>query len=87
MLLHLETGTCTSNVDQSYVTQAGRSCYRAFYYRSVTPGYEFQCPTCETPFSLMSGLFQHVESDNCEENLDDDTPLRVFLDQLRSRFG
>lgn len=87
MLLHLENGTCSSIADRSYVTQAGRDCHQAFCYRSVTPGYDFQCPTCETPFSLMSGLLQHIESDYCEENLDDHSPLRAFLDQLRSRFG
>jgi hypothetical protein len=87
MLLHLETGTCASTIDRYYVLRVGRECHRAFYYISVTPGYAFQCPTCETPFSLMSGLAQHIESDHCDECLDDDRPLRVFLDQLRSRLS
>lgn len=87
MLLHLETGTCASGANRYSVLNAGRKCYRAFYYISVTPGYAFQCPTCETPFSLMSGLVQHVESDYCDECLDDDRPLREFLDQLRLRLS
>lgn len=87
MLLHLEIGTCTSGADRYSVLDAGRQCYRAFYYVSVTRGYPFQCPTCETPFSLMSGLVQHVESDHCDECLDEDRPLRVFLNQLRLRLS
>ncbi|KAI1032819.1 hypothetical protein LB504_006275 [Fusarium proliferatum] len=87
MLLHLETGTCTSGADRYSVLDAGRQCYRAFYYVSVTRGHPFQCPTCETPFSLMSGLVQHVESDHCDECLDEDRPLRVFLNQLRLRLS
>ncbi|VTT62652.1 unnamed protein product [Fusarium fujikuroi] len=67
MLLHLETGTCASGADSYFVSNVGRQCYRAFYYVSYTSGYPFQCPTCETPFSLLSGLVQHVESDHCDD--------------------
>lgn len=87
MLLHLEAGTCNSNVDRYYVTLLGRQCYRTDEYQSVTPGYDFRCPACETDFRLMSGLVQHVESDICDENLDDEMPLGAFLDYVRSRLG
>lgn len=87
MLLHLETGTCASGADRYFVSDIGRRCYRAFHYISYSSGYPFQCPTCETPFGLMSGLVQHVESDHCDECLDEDRPLRVFLGQLRLRLG
>ncbi|SCO08057.1 uncharacterized protein FFMR_07409 [Fusarium fujikuroi] len=87
MLLHLETGTYASGADSYFVSNVGRQCYRAFYNISYTSGYPFQCPTCETPFSLLSGLVQHVKSDHCDECLDGDRPLRVFLDQLRLRLS
>ena|SRR5437762_12493355 len=31
--------------------------------------YPFKCPTCETVFSKLSGLFQHIGSQSCEQRL------------------
>lgn len=32
--------------------------------------YPFKCPTCENIFSKLSGLFQHVETQACDQKLD-----------------
>ncbi|KAG8667800.1 hypothetical protein FPOAC1_012639 [Fusarium poae] len=84
MLLHLEAGTCESGTDRNDVIRLGRQCYTSGEYWSVTPGYNFQCPTCHNDFRLMSSLVQHVESDMCDENLDYDAPLRDFLEYVWS---
>jgi hypothetical protein len=31
--------------------------------------YPFKCPGCDTTFSKLSGLFQHVSSGSCEQRL------------------
>jgi Zn finger protein HypA/HybF involved in hydrogenase expression len=52
MLLHLETGTYASGAGQYEITEAGLTYCEAISYRSDTSDYDFQCPTCETTFSL-----------------------------------
>jgi len=46
----------------------------------------FKCPTCDASMAKLSSLFQHVESDSCEQTLVDGAvgTLRRFF---RSRLG
>ncbi|CAG9990714.1 unnamed protein product [Clonostachys byssicola] len=85
MTLHLEEGTCSSGVDQGRVTELAFQCRLSQYYASSKGGFDFECPSCTVPFSYMSGLFQHVQSEACDEELDKHSPLRVFLRFLRRR--
>ena len=51
--------------------------------------YPFKCPTCLTGFLKLSGLFQHVEGDFCEQSLDSGAiaELTQFLSrQLGGRY-
>lgn len=85
MILHLENGGCEIDVDRDDITQLALECHSAPNYQCFTGYYDFQCPTCATPFEAVSGLFQHVESDACEENLAARAPLSRFVRFLKSR--
>lgn len=62
-------------------------CHQSRFYTSEDDGYNFECPTCGTLFSAMSGLLQHVESDVCTEDLAMGKPLFKFLRFLQSRLA
>ncbi len=47
-------------------------------------GLEFCCPGCNTPFAMMSGVLQHVESGFCG-NPGGKTALDSFLRFLRRK--
>lgn len=85
MLLHLETGYCESGVDDGDVTSLAFKCYQSEHYTCYDDDYDFKCPTCDTPFVAMSGLFQHVESNACDEGLTGRSPLVKFLRFLRTQ--
>ncbi|KAH7308488.1 hypothetical protein B0I35DRAFT_442053 [Stachybotrys elegans] len=85
MVLHLEAGGCGSGVDEEDISDLAFECYQASKYTTGDGSdYDFECPTCETPFAFISGLLQHVESDACEEELVNG-PLGRFLRFLRTR--
>lgn len=44
---------------------------RNIYLKYSDTIYPFKCPTCETIFSKLSGLFQHISSQTCEQRLSD----------------
>ncbi|KAL1874430.1 hypothetical protein VTK73DRAFT_307 [Phialemonium thermophilum] len=79
MLLHLETGYCESGVDEEEVTSLALQCYHSKHYTCYDDEYDFKCPTCDTPFAAISGLFQHVESHACNEDLTEQSSLVKFL--------
>lgn len=85
MLLHLEPGACQAEIDEGDIVDLALECYQSSRYTSDNPGYNFQCPICETPFEKVSGLLQHIKSDACEESLAIGSPLWKFLRFLRSR--
>jgi hypothetical protein len=85
MILHLESGFCTSGTNVLDLNRWAAQCYQwssyidAEYrddmldnveirdeYGAVCP---FFCPCCLREFSLLSGLFQHVSTDSCDETL------------------
>ena len=41
----------------------------ATYYTDTV--YPYRCPECDTNFTKLSALFQHVESNSCDQTLDD----------------
>ncbi|KAL5332132.1 hypothetical protein BJX70DRAFT_385047 [Aspergillus crustosus] len=84
MMLHLEAGTCDSGVDLGKINQLAFECYKAQHYKSSNANFDFECPSCQTPFSFMSGILQHAESDCCEEGLSSESPLGIFLEFARS---
>lgn len=84
MVLHLQTGFCASGVDSDLVADLAFECHQGESYTSNDPDFDFECPTCQTPFASMGALLQHAESDYCDEDLDDKR-LRQFLNFLRSR--
>ena len=83
MLMHMENGGCELDVDCEYITSLAFECDFSGWYECSTGASNFECPTCETPFHTMGGLFQHVESDACEENMDKGDSLSKFLGFLR----
>jgi hypothetical protein len=86
MVLHLEAGTCESGADSDRVTEIAFDCHQSEKYACEDNSeFDFECPTCNTPFTWMSGLLQHVESDHCDERLAKRKPLGKFLQFLRSQ--
>jgi hypothetical protein len=85
MVLHLEAGSCVSDIVADDVDDIARDCYQSRHYTSDDPVYDFCCPGCECPFSYMSGVLQHAESDACDVNLGKNTALGKFLHYLRQR--
>lgn len=93
MVLHLETGTCASGVDRTWVTRTGGLGKEAFRFINAGLGFDFKCPNCPTQFQYMSGLLQHAESPTCQLNLEHLSlhgflfRLRDLLRELRQRTG
>ncbi|EEU36720.1 uncharacterized protein NECHADRAFT_51843 [Fusarium vanettenii 77-13-4] len=85
MVLHLEAGTCPSEADCQVVDDLATDCRQYPSYRCDDPKYDYECPSCETPFRYMSGLLQHIENGPCDESLDWHRPLAIFLRYIRTR--
>lgn len=85
MILHLEAGTCECDADLDEITELAFECHQSKFYNSDNPDFNFECPTCQTPFRFMSGLLQHAESDSCDESLVEQWPLAIFLRFVKSR--
>ena len=46
----------------------------------------YKCPDCDARFSVLSGLFQHVESNACDEGIDEGSgSMRKLLRFLERR--
>ncbi|KAK3694839.1 hypothetical protein B0T22DRAFT_437889 [Podospora appendiculata] len=74
MVLHLEAG-----ISLIYFQPGKYTC-------NNDSGFDFKCRTCGTPFSFMSAVLQHAESDSCNEHLIERRPLGRFLRYLRAQF-
>jgi hypothetical protein len=48
--------------------------------------YPYSCPSCETVFSKLSGLFQHVASKSCEQRLNNGA-IAKLVKWLENRHG
>ena len=85
MVLHLEAGTCVTDVNETDVSNLAFECYQsAKYTTDDDANLDFQCPTCGVEFAFISGLLQHAESDACDESLADGS-LGKFLRFLNKR--
>ncbi|KAI8648646.1 hypothetical protein NCS57_01476300 [Fusarium keratoplasticum] len=85
MMLHLEAGTCPSEVDCLTIDELASECRQSQYYSCNDPNYDYECPSCETPFRYMSGLLQHIENGPCDEDLSWHSALGIFLRFIRTR--
>ncbi|EUC41493.1 hypothetical protein COCMIDRAFT_40349 [Bipolaris oryzae ATCC 44560] len=85
MIIHLEAATCVSGIDIRDLNQSAAMCFqwkayldqeyrqellervdlKAMYGRV----YPFRCPGCKLSFTKLSGLFQHVYSNACRQDL------------------
>ena len=70
MMIHLESGTCDCGIDRHELDRLAYKCYQS---RDYTNGwndyYRYRCPHCDFTFRFVSGLFQHVESEACNQRL------------------
>jgi hypothetical protein len=66
MLIHLESGACSSGVTSGDIDDWALQ-YRRFNH-CIDPEVEkpYSCPGCEDEFKQLSGLLQHLESNACE---------------------
>jgi hypothetical protein len=80
MLIHLEAGICE---DDDYVKTHFRDYVNHGNDSRVdyTRGDTFTCESCDKEFVLVSGLFQHIESNACGA---DDEVIDDFDDFLRN---
>jgi hypothetical protein len=86
MVLHMESGTCPSDIDMIDLNESAAMCYQWEAYIDKDfrnellnredlqseysgPVYPFRCPECDTGFTKLSGLFQHVYSQVCKQGL------------------
>jgi hypothetical protein len=71
MMIHLESGTCESGVECGELDRLAYECYqRGKYINGWNEYYKYKCPDCENQFRYLSGLFQHVESDACNQQVE-----------------
>ncbi|KAH6952357.1 hypothetical protein BKA56DRAFT_505293, partial [Ilyonectria sp. MPI-CAGE-AT-0026] len=84
MVLHLEAGIC-SWLDKDCTTNLALECYQSRHYEYDDGEYNFRYPTCEKPFSAISSLQQHAESNTYDKNLIGGSPLSKFLRFLQPR--
>ncbi|KAF7597384.1 hypothetical protein BBP40_006326 [Aspergillus hancockii] len=62
MLIHLESGSCPSGVDEDRVDYLARSYYNRTFAQTDSDGaWRYMCPGCERVYRTLSGLFQHAE--------------------------
>ena len=67
MMIHLEAGTCDSGIGLADINARAKSCYQAKHYTTGDDSYPYKCPECDNKFRYVSSLFQHVESDRCNQ--------------------
>jgi hypothetical protein len=65
MLIHLESGTCASEVTEEEIDDIAHRCFQNKQYIDDTlenGGWTYVCPICDKDFSKLSALYQHVEN-------------------------
>lgn len=64
VLIHLESGGCSSNITEDEIDNLARECYQSRKYINdelEDGGWLYKCPHCVTEFSKLSALYQHAE--------------------------
>ncbi|KAL2830135.1 hypothetical protein BJY01DRAFT_120863 [Aspergillus pseudoustus] len=64
VLIHLESGSCVSEVTEEELDDIARECYQSGKY--IYTGFEggewlYRCPSCDYTFAKLSALYQHAE--------------------------
>lgn len=71
ILIHLESGTCPSQVDLEDIDELAHRCYQARHYTNPYGTSKYRCPNCSRDFRFPSALFQHAETTPmCQEQLE-----------------
>jgi protein-arginine kinase activator protein McsA len=64
VLIHLESGGCSSNITEDDIDDLARECYQSRKYINnelEDGGWLYTCPHCDTEFSKLSALYQYAE--------------------------
>lgn len=66
LLIHLESGNCSSGVNCDDVDRWAFQCYQHRYFTNDWQDQlRYRCPGCESDFPYVSSLLQHTESPAC----------------------
>jgi hypothetical protein len=86
MMIHLESGACSSQVTIEDINSWAWKYYPLHKYFDSQSSNHYGCPGCEHRFIYLSGLLQHLESNACNgtigKNLKD---LPTFLENKISQ--
>lgn len=66
MMIHLESGTCESGVQQHDIDTWAFECSQRHHYTNAwNDDHKYRCPECNSDMPKVSAMFQHVESPAC----------------------
>jgi hypothetical protein len=83
-MIHLESGTCESRTYCGLLDDLAYECYQSDdYTNGWTECYKYKCPACLTRFRYLSALFQHVESDACDQDFNGSIGKLEFFISIR----
>ncbi|OCK82209.1 hypothetical protein K432DRAFT_324652, partial [Lepidopterella palustris CBS 459.81] len=101
MIIHLESGSCLSNINKADLNESAAMLYQwnkiiqsqqwrdRLLSRDDLDSYDspqpFRCPGCGATFRLLSGLFQHVGSPACDQELEKGA-MKKLVRWLKNRY-
>ena len=84
MMIHLESGSCECGVNRDGLDRIAYECYWSEdYTNDWNDYYMYKCPDCQNGFRFLSALFQHIESDACNQGMDGASIAALVYDILR----
>jgi hypothetical protein len=84
MMIHLESGTCECGIDREELDGIAHNCYWSAHYTKLCDDYYmYKCPDCQNGVRFLSALFQHIESDACNQEMDA-TSIAALVDDILS---
>ena len=88
MLIHLESGACSSEVTLDDINDWALQYRRFSSYIDPQAEYPYSCPGCENKFRYLSGLLQHLESNACGRTVNNALRgLQSFLARKVSQYA